>query len=231
MTIDESVLLDYVMGSLTPEEEAAVARYLKEHPDDARWVKSLFELRGEVAGTLEPVTPPEDAEASLLKRIRKNAAPSNGEAPTAPEVLRAPSRSVVPVWLTLAFAAAIALVIFLPQIQQFQVAREFRALCQNESVYCQDILTDDGEFIAEVAQRPDNSLRVRFVAPPPEGQIYQAWEIIDGVPQSLGLWDTALLEIPTLAGSSIFGVSVEPLSGSEQPTTPPILVYPLSSEG
>jgi anti-sigma-K factor RskA len=233
MTIDENVLLAYVMGSLTPEEEAAVIAHLRQHPEDAAWVKTMFELRGEMAMTLDPVKPPTDAEAALLKRIRSTAATPADEASASQstDVLRGPPKMAVPIWLTLAVAAAIALMIFLPQIRQFQLARQFAVLCQNEAVICQDILTDDGEFIAEVAQRPDNSLVVRFVADPPEGQVYQAWEIIEGIPQSLGVWDTALLEIPALAESSVFGVSIEPPAGSEQPTSPPILVYPLSSAG
>jgi anti-sigma-K factor RskA len=233
VTIDETILLDYVMGSLTPDKEAAVVTHLQHHPDDAAWVKAMFELRGEVAMTLKPITPPADAETLLLERIRtaSSQASQEDEVQSNPDVLRMPPKMAVPIWLTLAAAAVIALIIFLPQIRQFQMARQFAALCQNEAVICQDILTDDGDFVAEIAQRPDNSLVVRFVAEPPEGQVYQAWEIIEGVPQSLGIWETALLDIPALADSSVFGVSVEPPSGSEQPTSTPILVYPLSSEG
>jgi anti-sigma factor RsiW len=70
-TIDRDMLLEYVMGSLTPEQEKEVAAYLRTHPDDAAWVRDMFETVTMVALNQEPVSVPASAESDLLTRIRK----------------------------------------------------------------------------------------------------------------------------------------------------------------
>ena len=71
--IDRDVLLEYVMGSLTPEREKEVAAYLRQNPTDAAWVRDMFEVMADVALDQEPVSVPASAENDLLKRIRKEA--------------------------------------------------------------------------------------------------------------------------------------------------------------
>ena len=49
MTIDYDTLVAYVMGSLTPEQEREVVAHLRENPEDAAWVRDMFEVVAEVA--------------------------------------------------------------------------------------------------------------------------------------------------------------------------------------
>lgn len=60
--------------------------------------------------------------------------------------------------------------------------------------------------------------------PPPEGQDYQLWAIVDGTPTSLGVypWSEEALEPTFMSGeidaASAFAVTIEPKGGSEKPT-------------
>jgi len=97
-------------------------------------------------------------------------------------------------------------------------------------VYKRQPLSSDNGDLGTLVNREDNSLLLVLNEDPPQGQVYQAWEIAEGSPQSLGTWDGRVLDVQTaLAQDSLFGVSIEPSGGSEQPTSTPILVVPLAS--
>ena len=65
---------------------------------------------------------------------------------------------------------------------------------------------------------------------PPEGHTYQAWQIVDGAPVSVGVLHTHSGQVAfsaDLSAASAIALSLEPLGGSAAPTTPPILVTEL----
>ncbi|HSP60022.1 MAG TPA: anti-sigma factor [Ornithinimicrobium sp.] len=73
------------------------------------------------------------------------------------------------------------------------------------------------------------------VDPPPEGSVYQAWFVgSDGSARSAGLLTAELLGEGdvilegTPEGAAAVGLTVEPAGGSDQPTTEPFAVVPLS---
>jgi anti-sigma-K factor RskA len=73
------------------------------------------------------------------------------------------------------------------------------------------------------------------VDPPPEGSVYQAWFVgSDGSARSAGVLTTEVLQDGevllegTPQGAAAVGLSVEPAGGSDQPTTEPFVVVPLS---
>jgi anti-sigma factor RsiW len=76
-TVNRDVLLEYVMGGLTPEREKEVAAYLRQNPEEAAWVRDMFETLATVALDQDPVSVPASAESDLLRRIREG-----GEAKT-----------------------------------------------------------------------------------------------------------------------------------------------------
>ncbi len=271
MTITQDVLLDYVMGALTPEEEREVALYLNEHPEEAREVRDLFAAMADVALNLEPETLAADAEESLLARIRLGSDIETSDTQDVSEVsleaaeviqleaqedtneerpkqfymdpdffgkentVHLPKQEKTakpPTWLTgLALAAAIGAFLYLGFRAQVDPAiQQLANLCEQDSSRC-DILTDENNIeLGTLAKREDNSLLLVLNENPPEGQVYQAWEIADGTPKSLGIWDGRVLNIEaSLDQDSLFGVSIEPSGGSEQPTSTPILLVPLTS--
>lgn len=235
MTVDRDILLDYVMGSLTPEQELEVAAYLNQNPEEAAWVRDMFATLAAVALAQDPAEVPAGAEDELLERVH-----SGNPAATAPEPApvvtlpreTAPRRSRRNAWLGLALAAVLAVVAWVglrPALETYRVAQRLDRLCGEAGVTCETLANDTNRPLGTLAVRPDNTLYVVFDRDPPAGQVYQAWEIVGGTPQSLGVWDGRVLDIDQAVGSdSVFGVSLEPPGGSAQPTSTPIVVLPLA---
>ena len=73
MIIDETVLLDYIMGALTPDQERAIVVYLSTHPEEAAWVRDMFEAVTDVTLSVTPEALEVGAADALLARIRQAA--------------------------------------------------------------------------------------------------------------------------------------------------------------
>lgn len=227
MTIDRDTLVAYVMGQLSAQEEREVAHYLSQHPQEAAWVRDLFEIVAAMALAQEPAELPQDAEAALLARIRRTDAPK-----ASPERVRPLRRRVRGWWWGLAAAAVLAVATWVAVIQlgrpELQAERQLEQLCRNPAVTCQTLTDDAGETLGRLARQPDNALFVVLDAPPPAGRVYQAWEIVAGTPRSIGLSSSRVLALSEpLAPGSAFGVTLEPPGGSPQPTSTPLFVVPV----
>ena len=239
MTVDRDILVDYVMGSLTPEQETEVAGYLNRNPEDAAWVRDLFETLAVVALAQDPAEVPVGAGDALLRRIRAgDQPPVTTPVLTLPREVKpgsaepAPRRSRRNAWLGLALAAAIAVAAWVglrPTLENYQTAQRLERLCGEPGVRCETLTDDANRTLGTLAVSGDNEVFVVFDQAPPAGQVYQAWEIVGGTPQSLGVWPGRVLEVGRALGAeSVFGVSVEPPGGSPQPTSTPIVVVPLA---
>ena len=221
-TIDRDVLLEYVMGGLTPEREKEVATYLRQNPEDAAWVRDMFETLATVALDQEPVSVPASAESDLLKRIRKES-----EAKARPTASVPKRRNF---WAQLGIGLALGVVVFfvvqrfLPQ-PTLTAEQRLEQTCNETGVICEPLLDANNVELGTLAKRPDNTLFVVFNAPPPSGQVYQGWEIAGEI-ASRGVYEGQILEITEpLATGSTFGVTLEPPGGSPQPTSDPITTH------
>jgi anti-sigma-K factor RskA len=243
INLDDIKLLDYITGGLTPQEERELAAYLQAHPDKAAEARDLFELMTEVALSEAPEPIAADAEASLLARIRnqEEATTNQTSTPASPylppsDPAQSGSTQSRPVqtrraqwWLALAAAAVLALAIYVVRPTGSTIDNQLATECARDTVTCERLVDANNNAFATLAIRADNSIYIVFDAPPPNGNVYQGWEIADGVPQSLGVWDSRDFDSQVaLAEDSAFGVSLEPPGGSSQPTTTPIVVVPLS---
>jgi anti-sigma-K factor RskA len=232
-TIDRDVLLEYVMGSLTPEREKEVAGYLRQNPQEAAWVRDMFEAVTEVALSQEPAGVPANAESDLLERIRKESelkarAPSLKANP-----IKAKPRRGGWAWLGLGLGAAFAVILWVSGGQtifnNYQISRQLSQVCA-KALFCQTLRDENNSEIGTLARRSDNTLLVVFKNNPPQGQVYQGWEIAAGTPASLGVYPGRVMEISQSIGQgNTFGVTLEPSGGSPQPTSTPIVVYTLTS--
>jgi hypothetical protein len=172
------------------------------------------------------VSVPTSAESDLLKRIRQESEAKARPAATVPK--RRNFWAQLGIGLALGVALFFIVQRFLPQ-PPLTVAERLEQTCNEIGVVCQPLLDANSVEIGTLARRPDNTLFVVFNAPPPSGQVYQGWEIAGEI-DSLGTYEGQVLEITEpLATGSTFGVTLEPPGGSPQPTTDPIVVYPLTS--
>jgi anti-sigma-K factor RskA len=219
--IDRDILLEYVMGGLTPEREKEVAAYLRQNSEDAAWVRDMFETVTAVALDQEPVAVSASAESDLLKRIRRESAAKANPVPVRSKRSR--------FWPLLGLGAALGLVLFFmiqPLVFPPSLETQLARTCAQTGVVCQPLLNEANAEIGTLAKRPDNTLLVVFKEAPPSGQVYQGWEIVGDQPSSRGVYDGRVLEITQpLTKGSAFGVTLEPPGGSLQPTTTPIVVY------
>jgi anti-sigma-K factor RskA len=229
--IDRDVLLEYVMGALTPEREKEVAAYLRQNPEDAAWVRDMFEAVSEVALDQEPVSVPASAESDLLKRIRKEGEAKGKVSSKLSEREKRGSRF----WGQLGIGLALGVALFFVG-QRFlfppapTLAERLEQTCNESGVIC-EVLTDaDGNEIGTLAKRQDNTLLVVMNEAPPQGQVYQGWEIAESGITSAGVYAGQVLEITApLTDGSTFGVTLEPPGGSPQPTSTPITTYLIQS--
>ena len=231
MTIDYDTLVAYVLGSLTPEQEREVVEHLRANPEDAAWVRDMFEVMAEVALGQEPAEVPKGAEAALLERINTSSTTDTPNVVTLPQESQGqPNRGNT--WRWLALAATLAVIAWIglrPPYQNYQVQRQLTQLCDTPGTVCQTLEDEQGELLGTLAQQANNELFVLLESAPPDGQVYQAWEIVGDTPQSLGTFAGRGVTTQPLGEESVFGISVEPPGGSPQPTSTPIVVVPLGS--
>ena len=240
--IDRDVLLDYVMGSLTPEREKEVAAYLHQNLQEAAWVRDMFESVANVALDQEPVNVPASAANDLLKRIRKESelkavspvlkGNSAKENLVKENSVKAKPRRGNWAWLGMGLGAAFAVILWFSGgqaiFQNYQITQQLKQTCA-EALFCQTLRDENNNDIGTLARRSDNTLLVVFKHNPPQGQVYQGWEIAEGTPASLGVYQGRVMEISQPLGQgNTFGVTLEPPSGSPQPTSTPIVIYTLS---
>ena len=250
MNVDRDTLVAYVLGGLSPQEEDEVAQHLRARPEEAAWVKDAFEALAAFALSSPPEALPEDAEVKLLARVRgalpadvkRESAEAQKEVAEVGEYTREPAGekiaagaggaspwSLRTLWLGLATAAAVLVLVWLSVFEPRQGAQaELEALCAGPDNVCQTLTDAQNEPIGTIARRADGSLLVVFDAQPPPENVYQAWEIVGDAPRSLGTFDSRVVNVTaSLSAGSTFGVTLEPPGGSPQPTSTPIVLYPL----
>jgi hypothetical protein len=144
-------------------------------------------------------------------------------------------------WQTAALAAAAAVVIGLGALGVGLALRPTPSPSTAEQVFAApDVRTVSGQIptggtATVVFSREKNAgvLVMNNVAPPTPGTVYQMWLIGDKGPESAGTMDAKAVApsttavLPALGGSKALAFTVEPGSGSTQPTSPVFAELPL----
>ncbi|MEF2278105.1 anti-sigma factor [Deinococcus sp. YIM 134068] len=215
---DRDQLTAYALGLLPPEEEARVHAALAADPALRAGVDADLEALTALAETLPQPPVPDGAEERLLARLRAEV--PRPAAPVAPPIERRPRR----LWLPLAalgLAAALALFFVLRPEDD-----PLRRYADTPGAITQP-LQADGNDLGQLVRLPDGRAYVYLSQPAETGRVYQAWQVRDGVPVSLGLFEGQGFLFAGLPAGATVAVSVEPPGGSEQPTTTPLLVQRL----
>lgn len=199
----------------------------------------MLELTSELALTLPPEVLLVNAEARLLARIR-------GETPPAPSIsMRSKPQQAWP-WLHFTGVMGLAALLFIVtagvlrrSLTDYRIGQRLERRYAAQEISCQSLSSETGEFLGTLALGPSGLLLV-LIGVPPEGQVYQAWEITD-VPATLGTWSNRIFEVEglrtgeletgRLKASATFGVTLEPASCGLPPAATPIIAVPLGNSG
>lgn len=225
--IDRDVLLEYVMGSLTPEREKEVAAYLRQNPAEAAWVRDMFETVATVALDQEPASVPASAASDLLTRIRKQSESKARPVTSGPK----PRSRAHWAWLGMGLGVLLAVSVWFGggklAFENYQIAQQLKRMCAQST--CQVLEDENQNNIGTLVRNQDNTLLVVFKNNPPQGQVYQGWEISESGAASIGVYQGRIMKMSQpLSLGNTFGVTLEPPGGSPQPTTTPIVVYTLT---
>ena len=232
----EELLAGYAFRALDEEERCAVAEHLAEcrvHDVELQALRADMER---FAVTVSPVEPPPALRSDLLDAFDREVA---GNAAAAPQPLRATTppaanpapapRATRPGLLSfggLGYALAAALLVVAVGLGAWGASRG----------------DDNGGVLLASAREAGQSMQVTYVQDSglavfqvdlgalPEGMAYQAWQIVDDAPVSIGVLTTnsgSVTFTTNLQDASAVALSVEPAGGSEAPTTTPILVSSL----
>lgn len=210
---------EYVLGTLPPEERAAVAIEARTNArlatEIAWWEARLSPL----ADTIEPVTPPAQLRGKVLARIPMTDAANDNVVAALHRRLR--------YWQTGAAAAGIAVVV----LGSLLLARPPYGTAERGTSYVA-MVTQDGQTPAMLVSVDTGSGEVQVLplsVDRPAGQSLEIWYIAgDEAPRSVGLLGES--DSPTslkfsgvpLAESGVFALTVEPPGGSPsgKPTGP-----------
>ncbi|GGJ64312.1 anti-sigma factor domain-containing protein [Deinococcus aquiradiocola] len=227
--LTSDLLADYALGFLSPEEAAEVEAALDLHPQAREELNAYLNGLTDLVMDLGPSPVPDGAEDRLMARLnadlaapthtRATAAPAPQAAAPAPTPLQVPARRP---WLypVLAVAAAAALaVVLLPTLRG--TPHDLAYYQRQPGSVTTPIRTPAGQTVAQVVRLTDGHAYVRMQASVPSGRAYQAWKIENGKPVSLGLFKGQNY-VAALPAGTVFAVTVEPETGSDQPTTTPL---------
>lgn len=241
----------YALGAVEAEERLLFEAHLVDCPDCRRELAELSEVVVALSAGLE-VEPPARVRDAVLAQVAAEASPTaeagaTAEAgPTAEvrELHQVDTAASRPSWSTrrwlagLAAAAAIALgavavSVWWPDSETPQLAAE-QVLEAADAEHFDEEVGQARVTVVHSAQLQRSVLVTHDMPPAPEGHDYQIWYVhADGTAVSAGLMPredsdqvTLLLEGEP-SGAVAVGVSIEPLGGSEEPTTEPIVAVPL----
>jgi len=111
--------------------------------------------------------------------------------------------------------------------EKVQLNQQLVESIQQSGAVSTALVNDSDESIGTLVRQTDNSIFVVLNEKLSDEQVYQAWNIVDGQPQSMGTYEEGVIQVAGFEAGNIFGVTVEPAGGSEQPTSTPIVIYEL----
>jgi anti-sigma factor RsiW len=229
----------YAASALPDQEREWFEAHLAECPDCAQEVRELLETTA-LLGVAAAAPPP----PGLLDRVMTEVARTRQVRPVLPPAAAAPAAARLDRrfrrWaLTLAAClAVVAIGAGAFGVQTYRQAQESQRLTNRIAnvLAAPDARTvtvsSDGSTATVVVSRERSQLVFvsRGLPDAPPDRIYQAWMIGPSGPRSAGLLGRAGRRPLVLRGpgdATALGVTIEPASGSAQPTTEPVLLIEL----
>ncbi len=235
--MERNELLDlipaYALEALAPDEKLQVEALLN---SDVEAQQILAEYQ-DITTNLILATPARLAPPHLQDDLRKRLA-AHRPVQAVPSVTARPERRRVNVWMPLLVAAAIIAIVFgainyLNRDKAKELYDQIVAMPDHKTMTIPD---KDGNPIGEMVASADGLQAVIRMTNMPvlqSDRAFQLWLIDDGGAHSGGVFDSKppdsvyFVSVPlqkSVMGYKAFGVSVEPSTGSQEPSTTPIVV-------
>lgn len=234
----------FALHAVTPAEMQDIERQLDAAPAlvaraFAEEVRAVRETMAVVSSSTA-VEPPDQLRGRLLASIEqpplRAVPPVAGPQHAAPQTKKQPGR-----WRTITLAAAAAMAIGLGALGVGWSLRPAAPTSTAEQIFAApDVRTVSGDIptggtATVVFSRERNAavLVMNGVAPPESGTVYQMWLVGTDGSHSAGTMDAKAVSpsttavLPDLGTSKALAFTVEPGSGSTQPTTPVFAELPL----
>jgi anti-sigma-K factor RskA len=231
-TVDE-LLAGYAADAIEEDERWSMAEHLAECRDhDAELIALRADL-DRLATMTRPVAPPLSLRSDLLAAFDREAAGAqavpaatvpSASRPAHPEAGRPemrPSRRGFFAFPSFGYALASALLVLAVGLGVWGSSRG-----SGSDVVVSAVAQDGGSLEVTYLKAEHLAVLDLELESLPEGRIYQAWQIIDGTPVSLGVVPSPsgrLALRADLSDASAIALTVEPEGGSAVPTTNPIL--------
>ena len=231
----EELAAAYALGALTGDERLWFESYLTEHPEANAEVEELGGIASLLALAPPDQEPPPGLRRSVLEGVGAPREVINEAAPRRSRRTGTARRVLRPAMLAAAATAAVVIGLFAWNVSLRDQNGDLRDEVSERRTFEMQgsglARNADGEVLLI---DEDRAVLVATELPPaPEGEVYEAWVIRDGVPQPAGLFESRDGEAASTVEGSMDGaqavaVTLEPEGGSPMPTSDPILVAPLA---
>lgn len=233
---DEQLEL-YALGLLDENETAAVEQLLREDPAARQRARELREVVSVLAFDADPVEPSPGLKARILDAARADLPSTDVEPDPAPPISLAERRERgITRWTPWLVAAALAVALATSLIWNSQLRSDLDA--QPDTTTFAVAGSGPAENVAGtlvvVGDHDNGILFLAGLEELPSDRAYQVWLIADGdpvpnvtfLPNQEGI---ATVDVPgEISEYRILAITVEPLAGSQAPTTEPIITSDLT---
>jgi anti-sigma-K factor RskA len=236
----------YALHAVSSDEQRDIEQQIADAPADVvrafhDEVRAVRETMAVVSSTTS-VEPPEHLRHRLLAAIGDAPRLSVVPGPNAPAAQpSSPAKSRSTRWRTVALSAAAAVIIGLGAVGVGVALRPEAKPSAAEQIFeAPDVKTVSGPIptggtATVVFSRERNAavLVMNDVAPPSQGYVYQMWLVASDGAHSAGTMDASAVSpsttavLPDIDGSNALAFTVEPGTGSTQPTSPVFAELPL----
>ena len=253
--IASGILEKYILGLASAEEQREVDRFVQEYPE-VRTEMEAIERAMENYLNLHKVKTPDGVEEEVLKRIATD--PGVVSTKMDQNMTRSFNWAAVLLG-GLFLAAVAGLVWLNQSNNELQASLDqLNAQMQTLQSDCDSVRTVNQDFLQkiQILQNIDNQptymrgtpkapqaiavvywnqqtqksyLNPVNLSPPPPGQQYQLWAIVDGNPVDMGVFDLVvgglqLQEVPFISNPQAFAITLEPEGGNPSPTLEEMVV-------
>jgi len=235
----------YALHATTDAERAEIERQVAAAPPEVAEaffaeVRAVRETMA-VISAATAIEPPASMRERLLATVADEPPPVRQLPTRQPPTQQQPTAKGTNRWRTTILAAAAVVAIGLAALGVGYTLRPAPAVSTAEQVFAaSDVQTISGPIptggtatLVFSHEKDAGVLVMNNVPPPAPGTVYQMWLVGEGSPKSAGTMDAKAVApsttavLPDLGTSRALAFTVEPGSGSEQPTSPAFAELPL----